>query len=572
MSSIFRHIPKSKKSLDDSEEIESEDPTSIFNFSRKSEKRKNEQKIESQVNPRYTSEQEEGFRYLMQLGAGRDEARLYTNPVTAIPVIGTDIANVFGANLPNLGSEITNAIGGLTGIDPKPQNEEEQVARVVGALSSISPYDLLEMAKQLPDLASYLSKLPKQVWEKLFSKGTKEATKTIPESTQIAQKHGLRTFAGLENEKPPKNPIVSPEKQKRLGEELSETSEQAVNKILDNKLPAREARKQGVDLKESFNSSLAKAEEAASKVNEVNIDPVIEYIDNEIGRIKKSAPSLSNKDAVKLRILETEKRKLTTKNPEKPSFDYITGKTSIPPRRISKKVNGKQSIDQYRNFNENVENIYRKSEFSGSENAAKNTYEGIKKEWIKSIEKADETAGKELTNSNRIYHETSNMEHVDRIMERAFKDGYSPKKLETILHQKGNGKFLERYLGKEAVNDLKDIAKYGKMAEKRIISKLKNPKTLMQYAAHLTPLKAMLLLGKHAGTFGLIGAYKMTKGIVNRVQGAMFTSPKVSKAYSNFVETAATGDLKQFEKASALLSAAFTEEFNSEEKFLSSFE
>lgn len=514
----------------------------------------------------YTPEQEKIMRDLIQVAAGRSEAGLFTNPLTAGPVAINELLGLFGGGMPNLPEKVVNAIGSLTGIEPKAQSEEEETARLTGALTGVHPIELAKMVSHVPELGKYLANLGQKGYQKflgLFQQAPGELNK-------IAEKFGLRSIEGLDKKIPPKKPIVSAERQKKLGEEIGKTSEDAVNKILDSKLPTRDAIKEGVDLDKYYEKLQGKIDEKIAEIKEpINFDNVIDYIDRRVSQIKSTAPSLSNADKAEIRVLLNEKRQLTDVK-KGPSITISVGKSSKPSRRVPKQINGIQAIDQYRNFNENVKNIYRKPQFSGNEEVVKNTYEGLKKEWIKSIKKAEPTLGEYFELSNKIFHEKSKMAQTERILNKVFSEGYNPKRLDQILHSQKQGAFLERNLGKDAISDLKDIAKYGKAAEKQILSKLKNPKTALEIVSSLSPMGLFLLLGKHAATGGLLAGVKMVKGGYDRVRGAMFTSPKASRAYSNLVEKAAKPNMKEFQEAAKYFDSIVKDEFGSEENLMQS--
>lgn len=107
---------------------------------------------------------------------------------------------------------------------------------------------------------------------------------------------------------------------------------------------------------------------------------------------------------------------------------------------------------------------------------------------IQSIEKVNPQLAQQLSFANRVFSQTSNLDLVEGIMSKAFKDGYNPKKLTTILGGKTNKVMLSRAIGKDAVKDLVDISAYGVKAQEKVLSQLKNPKTVGQFLSEMSPL------------------------------------------------------------------------------------
>lgn len=392
--------------------------------------------------------------------------------------------------------------------------------------------------------------------------------------TEIGEKHGLRKFEGIQRETPPSNAVVSSKKQARITKELSDTSRSAIDKVIEGKLPIKKLRESGVDLKTAYTAAYDQAQGTAKQLGSSNVDVtnVLDFIKNKQNKIKQSAPSLSNQDKVVLGELDKQYKQLT-QAPKKQAT--ILGPSGQPlpqsAKRAQKPTTAEQSLDQYRNFNEEVEGIYRKTQFTGSENAVKNMYEELKSEWIKSIEKTSPKLADELKFANRIYHQTSNLNMVESIMAKSFKDGYNPNKLISSLGNTKNKALLERSIGKDAVQDLMDIAKYGQKAEEKVLSQLKNPKTVGQLLSEMSPLKLGLLSLKHGVNYKLYGlplAYDISKGIVHRAQGALFTRPATRKSYTSYIKHAVSPESAAFKKASRELTKSIVDEYGSEDDFM----
>jgi hypothetical protein len=392
---------------------------------------------------------------------------------------------------------------------------------------------------------------------------------------QVAEKHNLPTYAGMEVETPKISPVVSAQKQEKLAKELAEKSEKAIDEVITKQLPLNEVEKLGINPESVYERSYKRMDETAKEVDKqissgekqpINVDPVLKWIKNEENKIYASAPSLSAPDKTRLRILQQEYNQLTKKPPK--SF---LSKLKLGPKRerVSKTANASQIIDQTRNFNENVKGIYRKPEFTGAENEAREVYGQLNEQFQKLLEKSGESdLARQLWFGNQVFHETTKVNQVQNILSPAFEHGYNSNKMASIVRNKSNKKFLERSMGKDSVKDLVDIAHYGNQAEKLVFKRLQNPKTIGEYVSNLTPLKAGLLFLKHASVPGLAMLGETTKGTSQRVAGLLFTRPTTRKAYVNFLKGAMSPQKASFKNASKSLTEAIDKEFGNEENLL----
>lgn len=420
--------------------------------------------------------------------------------------------------------------------------------------------DLPEWAQTAAGIAPYLvpGKVPKLNELPLGEEG--QALR------KTAQDFNLRKFSGIESEKPPFiNPIVSEKKEAKLAEELSKSSKEAIDNIIQQKIPVRKLREMGTDLEDAYTKAYDASKKTASLMKNKNIDisNVLDFIEAEISSIKNRSPSPSKSDKIYLDILKNEKKNLI--QPEKPGIDVITGKKLFPQRQ--KNITANHAINQRKNYNSNVKGIWRKPEFSGSENVITEAYANLNKEFLKSIEKANPTLAKELSFADRMFSQTQKLEQVDSIISKSFSDGYNANKLSKTLSNKRERAFLERSLGKDSVQDLERIAKYGQEAEKRVFNQLKNPTKLKEYIENMTPAQLALLVGVK-GHVGL--AYSIPKAALNRIQGLLFTRNSTKKAYMNFLKEASkVGDNPQIIfKSADRLQKSIDDEFGSEEELM----
>jgi hypothetical protein len=499
-----------------------------------------------------------------------------------------------------LGEELVKK---YTRLDLEPQERMGKIARRAGEIFTLQPGSIAsqpgkELAKRgaasltgsttseglealgvpepLAELAGFAlgSGLSEgKIVEKALSEEGKAARET-------AEKFGLRRIRGAEEEPSGAPAIISKRKQENLTRELGETSKQAIDDIIEQRLPIKARREAGIDLEEAYTRAYDRAQESAHNIDAsikkgekkpINFDPLLEFIDKKINDLRGKAPSISDSDKVVLNLLKKERHQLTQAPDKKAVILSPSGESfkSSPKARISKNSTASQVLEQYKNFNDNVRGIYKKPEFSGAESKIKDTYAQLNKKLIESLEKSGENElAHELKFANKIFGDTQKLNQTEAILGKAFENGYDPKKLLKTIGGKANRAFLERNLGKEAVQDLKDIASYGERAHRMVLSKIKNPKSVGEYISSLTPLKAGLLYLSHGTLPAAIAGIEIAKGSIPRLQGALLTRKTTSKAYKNFLKAASSPKSSVFKKASEELSKAIINEFGSEEELI----
>lgn len=457
----------------------------------------------------------------------------------------------------------------------RPFDREKEQQKV---LSSLEYLPTQSLAENILEKETGISTEPKDRFSKVLrgisefaglTKGAKPASKVLGVEEKALKETGvqfdLKKFAGMEKEKTPNiTPVVSAKKQEKLTKELGESSKKAIDEIVKEKIPVKKLQEMGTNLEDAYTAAYSSARETAAKVGDKNIDfsNVVEWANQEIKKTKGSSPSLSKQDRIYIDILNSEKKDLL-QSPRK-KIDLITGK-EIPVK--PKEVKANQAIKQYQNYNDNVKGIYRKPEFSGSENTVKNAYAGLNEQILKSIEKASPELGKDLGYANKLFHETSKLNQVDNILSKAFKDGYDPNKLARTLFNRRERAFLQRNLGKDAIQDFEKIAKYGQKAEEKIFNNLKNPETVKEYLNNITPAKLALLVGfkSHIGV-----PWYLAKGAINRMQGYLLTREPTRHAYENFMKEAAQlgKSPAPLFMAAKKLEEAISKEYGSEDNLL----
>lgn len=400
---------------------------------------------------------------------------------------------------------------------------------------------------------------------------TKEARVLSPEIAEIektAAKHGLPFPEYLTKEKDQLiKPKISDKRKLALQKELGIDSKEALDKVIEGKLPIKKLKDQGTDLKILRDEAYDKVTDLAKKSPKKNsTDQIIKDIDGEIARIKKQAPSTSDADKAAISILENEKNALS-EAPKKPATQLLgpNGQplNPTPAGRTAKEVPTEELVEQIKKYNSNVDSIYKRAEFSGREDAVRSAYAFLNNTIRNTVEAQSGTEIRQaMRAADALHGEIKKLTRVEGLITKAFKDGeYSPKKLQQVLNSK-QGLIVRRELGDQAVNEIRDIANYGDRAVKATNQLAKSSKHVGDIA-EWGPLAGYLLykMPKTAGI--LIGA----KAMGDRIRGYLMTRPAARTAYKDIVKNAANGSFKTMAADFARLESAVVKDFGSMEEF-----
>lgn len=373
----------------------------------------------------------------------------------------------------------------------------------------------------------------------------KQARKFTAEQKRIidlAEKKGLPLMEFMLEDTVHPTAKITPARKSAFEKELGMSTEDAIQKIIQEEIPVSKLRAKGQDLKVLEEAAYDKATQLA-QANPVKIDPseLVSDIDREIARIKSLAPSPSDAQKAAIRILESEKDALAKGG-----------------------SNTEQLINQTRNYNSNVKGIYKKAEYSGVEDEVKNAYAFLNDRIRNTIEKQ---AGKEVIDAhkaaNAIYGQNAALARTEGLINKAFKDDkYSAKKLNQLLNSR-QGAILRRDIGEEGVKELKQIAEYGERAQKATTQYANSAKHKFK-VGDWGPLAGFLLaklppVGAAAAAASPLWGY---------VKGWALTRPVARKTYSNIVKNAANGSFSNMAKDFATLESEITKEFGSVDDFL----
>ena len=347
-------------------------------------------------------------------------------------------------------------------------------------------------------------------------------------------------------------------KKEEIAKELGTSSERAIQKLVKERFPkaTQEAPLIEAESTAARRATLKTAAQedaaiAAGKKEPISTEPLVDWIDDHIEKIRSEALDLGEPAEKVIKILKKARSRL-----EK-------GKTITP----------SQAVKQVKEWNDNTRAIYQKPEAKGAEKEIISIYEELKDKLANTLkQQGQEVLADNLAQSNRLFSEARKLEKTQELLEPFFKEGYKPKEFAKFLQGNG-GKELTKSLGEKRVGELRRIANYGKRAHERVLERIKNPQTVGDYIKSLTPLKAMLLAIPKALIVKLaIGGYQLSKALSPRATGKLLINPKTSKAYEGFLKAAAQGGTRAFALASKELTQAINEEYGSEEEFLKSLE
>jgi hypothetical protein len=365
----------------------------------------------------------------------------------------------------------------------------------------------------------------------------------VAELEQIATKHGL-PFPEYLTKEPSQlvNPKISEKRMLALQKNIGLNSKEAIDEVISGRLPIQRLKQQGADLEVLKDAAYDKVTALAkNKTNPIPMNQVIADIDLEISRIKKVAPSPSDADKAAIAILEKEKDILSKVTPTT-----------------------EELVEQIKKYNSNVTSIYQRPEFSGREDAVKGAYAFLNNSIRNTVEaESGKTIRQAMRAADALNGEVAKLERVEGLVSKAFLNGeYNPKKLQSLLNSK-QGLIVRRELGDQAINDIRDIAKYG---DKAVKATTQLAKSAVNYTGirEWGPLAGFLLyrMPKTAGVL-LAG-----KAVGNRIRGYLLTNPATRTQYAKIMKNAANGSFKAMSQDFAKLEEEISKNFGSIDEFM----
>lgn len=447
----------------------------------------------------------------------------------------------------------------ITGVSLEPKTESGKVAGRFSEVASFSPGSLgRKLASGLvgtgtsealkgAGLGETASNVAGDVLSSLARGLRREPRVLSPEAQKLsdkAQKHSLPFIELMAREKSPLiRGKISEATSKQLKDDLGISSEMAIKKIIEDQIPISKLKEKGINLKSLSSHAYEKTREMAKKSNKkFDTKNIVSSIDDKIKEIKSLAPSPSESQKEAIRVLQRERDILSVSKPT-----------------------AEQLINQHINYNSDLKSLYKKPEFSGKEEEVRKAYHFLNSQLVKAME---DQGSKEVANafraSNKIYTESSKLSQTENIISKAFLDGYDPKKLDQILGSR-NGAFLRRNLGEKGVEEIKEVAKYGKLAKSRMEKFLSNNSMATQnYVESLGVLAPFIFLPHSLIATGL----SLIKPLAGPVQGRILSRPATRDAYKLSLKHASEGFFNLLKKDIRKIELELIKEFGSIENFI----
>lgn len=406
-----------------------------------------------------------------------------------------------------------------------------------------------------------------------FKKSPRVFSKEVLDLEKTAAKHGLPFPEYLTKEAAElAGPKISEARKAALQKNLGMTSEEAINKVIEGELPISKLRQQGADLEvltnEAYDKSMKLAKQNKTKASTQDI---IGDIDSEIARIKKNAPSPSDADRAAIDILETEKQRLTSAPPKnKNPILGPNGQPINPPstKRLPKEATTEELIQQVKNYNSNVKQLYKRPEFSGREDAVRSAYAFLNNSIRNTIEAhAGSDVRKSMKAADALFGEVAKLDRVEALITKSFANGdYNPKKLSQLLNSK-QGLIVRRELGDKAVNELQEIAKYGERATNATNQLAKSGKYAFE-VGEWGPI-AGFMFAKMPKAAGILLA---AKPMANHIKGYLLTKDATRTVYRDIMKNAANGSFKNMQADFAKIEKEIYKDFGSMDEFIQAME
>lgn len=439
-------------------------------------------------------------------------------------------------------SELGNLVDqGATIATLSPGGALKKGASALTAMATTGTLKSLGVGDEKAELAGDLTSLGPQFIKKVPRMLSKEAKNL----EQTAQKHVLPFLEMMTRENAPRvKGKISEATSKNLKNEFKLSTEEAINKVQRNEFMLKRMQENGVNLEDLARHAYDQTERLAARNPKVfNTTPMVNNIEAEINRIKKLAPSPSEAQKTAIELLENQRDAMKVASP-----------------------NSQQLVQQHKNYNADMKSIYKKPEFSGKQEEIRKSYEFLKKQTVDLMKnQGNQATAHSFEAANKIFHQKSMLEETQKILEKGFKNGeYSPKKLQSVLEGR-DSKFLKRNMSPSAIQDIKDIAKYGVEAEKKMSQfiQIADPNVINSIASwgQLAPL--LFLPSKAKGA-----ALAIAKSLSERTQGKLLTSDATRNIYKATLKHAAEGSFQLLKKDFHLLEQAISKEYGDVDNFI----
>jgi len=382
----------------------------------------------------------------------------------------------------------------------------------------------------------------------------------------VAEKHGLPLMEFMIEDTSGSSAKISKSRKAAFEKDLGMTTDEAIKKIVEGKIPVSKMRGQGKDLEVLEDEAYEVATKLAKEhKTPIDTSEIISDIDREIARIKSLAPSPSTAQEASIRILEEEKRKLSAPAKKgKQILDAQGNPIESTSSAKGKSASAEQLIQQTKNYNSNVKGIYKKAEYSGVEDEVKNTYAFLNDRVRNTIEKQ---GGKELVEAhkaaNTIFAQNASLARTEGLIAKAFPNGeFSAKKLNQVLNNKTSRAQLTKDIGEDGVKELRQIAEYGERAQKATTQYANSAKHKFK-VGEWGPLAGFVL----AKVPGVGVAALAAKPMFDYFRGWALTRPVARKTYANILKNAANGSFSNMGKDFATLESEIIDEYGSLDDF-----
>lgn len=381
----------------------------------------------------------------------------------------------------------------------------------------------------------------------LVKEGPRELSKTTKDLEKTAIKHSLPFKEFMARERAPAvQGRLFRKTEEQLKQQFNVSASEALKKIVQDEIPIAKLRSRGVNL-DALGKHAYEVTEGMARARPQPIDTskIVSNIDQEISRIKSLAPSPSDAQKASIKLLEDERDILKV---SKPTVEQV--------------------INQHKNYNADLKSIYRKPEFSGKEEQVRKTYEFLKKEQVGAIrEQGHPDVANAFQAANKIWTERSKLYQTESLLGKAFDgDTYSPSKLDKLLNSR-SGNFLKRNLSKDAIQDLEDIAKYGKDAQQKMqqFLSLRNP--VVEKEVRSWGELAPIIFLPHNPKIAALG---FIKPFAKHVQGKLLTQDASRRAYKAALKHASEGAFNLLKRDMIKLEAEIAKEWGSVSDFMDS--
>lgn len=277
-------------------------------------------------------------------------------------------------------------------------------------------------------------------------------------TAKVIQKEGLPPVRGiLKDQSEFIKPVTSKGALENFERKIETAVKDASEKILEQSLLGKRLEKQGTIIGDLIEGAYKQASDIGKTINKtVNLNKASTIIGLKADKIEKSAPSLSG-----------------------PTEEIVKKLRKYQKDFSGNRITPEQFQNQYREVNIDLNNLYRKPELTGAEEALRKSLEDVKSVLLKEAQAKFKNPQyiNSFKQANKLFSEARKLDKANALFEPVWDKGFNSNRFKSLFQNPKKYHELSQSIGPKSAERLRDISKYyvdpiGKMTKR---FKIKDP-------------------------------------------------------------------------------------------------